>query len=493
MKKTLIAISILASVSAVAAPSDQAFGKLVTRVDGHDQEINDMGMELGKVRTAANQNSSKIIDLTKRVDQNEQGLHNAVQHIGSNTQEIASLKNAQSQISASVLNNANDIASVKAVADKAAADNTRQDGQIRNIQTIVQNENNARKAEIAANTAKIDSNKADADKQIGDLQTHVDNGLVTLNTKVNTAQAAADKNTQAVTALGGRVTAVETKVDGVQSATVSLNKDLNAARADIATNTKAITDTQVKVTSNEQAIAKVQQQAQLNASDLGKEASTRQAEDAKLQTGLTSLTTKVDANKQNIDQTSHKVDEVIRLNSKLTLASASHESRLNTVEGAVTTTNAKVDANTQSINHVNQRVDQTDQDVSNMRHDVDTNTANINALEQWQKQANANLVGATNTNSKRLDKVEKDVSKLKKDMVDTKDQVKRVGALGMAASNLHYAGLDSGYAIAVGQYSDKTALAGGLQFNMTANSAATVQVAYDGEDFGGSVGVHGRW
>lgn len=59
MKKTLIAISILASVSAVAAPSDQAFGKLVTRVDGHDQEINDMGMELGKVRTAANQNISR--------------------------------------------------------------------------------------------------------------------------------------------------------------------------------------------------------------------------------------------------------------------------------------------------------------------------------------------------------------------------------------------------------------------------------------------------
>lgn len=37
------------------------------------------------------------------------------------------------------------------------------------------------------------------------------------------------------------------------------------------------------------------------------------------------------------------------------------------------------------------------------------------------------------------------------------------------------------------------AIAGGMQFNISANTAATVQVSYDGEGAGASVGFHGSW
>lgn len=472
--KTVVAVAVLSvlSSSVMAAPSDAAFGQLSSRVDAHDQEINDLGMTLGQVRTATVQNNVKINDLKSDLQNAQQGIHDAVQHAGSNSAAIARLQQVQSQLGPQMIQNANDIADnkqsitdVKTVADKAATDNTRQDGQIRNIQTIVQNENNARKADIAANKAAIDANKAATDKSISDLQTHTDDGFVKLNAKVNDVKAVSDKNTQAITALGGRMTTVETKVDGVQSATVSLNKDLNAARTDIAANTKSITDTQVKVTANEQNIVKVQQQTALNTSDLAKETAARTAADTKLQTGI-------DANKQGVTE----------------------------AKSDATTANAKADMNTQSINQVNRRVDHTDQDVATMRGDVDTNTANINALNQWQQQANANLTSAVNDNSagiarnsQRLDKVEKDVGQLKQDVKALDQKVGRVGAMSMATASLHYNGLQSGGAIGVGTYDGAAAIAAGAQFNINNRTAANVQVAYDGQNVGAGAGIQVAW
>lgn len=524
MKKSIVfgAVALAVSTGAMAAPSDQAFNQLTTRVSAAENEIK-------SVSGVAQSAQSGVAQLRADLQTVHQGVADAVQHAGSNSAAIAANKQAIQKAQDGVNSNAqavnglssdfnalrtkvdtkadqsavdslrndltdvdnrkvekNDfdqlsqtVTGVKAVADKAATDNARQDGQIRNIQTIVQNENNARKADIAANTAKVDTlgtkvdaNKAATDKQIGDLQTHVDNGLVNLNTKVNTAQAAADKNAQAITGLGQRVTKVEsdtaglrTDVDANKQAISSLGTKVDAAQTGVDANKQAITATQVKVTANEQSIAKVQQQAALNASDLGKETAARTAADTKLQAG-------VDANKQGVTE----------------------------AKTAAATADAKAVMAQDSATKVGQRLDTTDQTVSAMRGDVDTNTANINALHQWQQQANANLTGAVNDNSagiarnsQRLDKVEKDVSKLKQDVADVKDQTKRVGALGMAAANLHYAGLDSGYAVALGQYSDKTAIAGGLQFNINEKTAATVQVAYDTKDFGGSVGIHGKW
>ncbi|WP_407933100.1 YadA-like family protein [Herbiconiux daphne] len=50
-----------------------------------------------------------------------------------------------------------------------------------------------------------------------------------------------------------------------------------------------------------------------------------------------------------------------------------------------------------------------------------------------------------------------------------------------------------GYAVAVGEYDGATAIAGGLQFNTSTNTAITVQASYDGEAAGASVGFHGSW
>lgn len=85
-----------------------------------------------------------------------------------------------------------------------------------------------------------------------------------------------------------------------------------------------------------------------------------------------------------------------------------------------------------------------------------------------------------------MDKVESDVK-------DVKRQVKAIGATATAAANLHYNRSESGYAVAVGEYEGATAVAGGMQFNISANTAATVQVSYDGEGAGASVGFHGSW
>lgn len=76
--------------------------------------------------------------------------------------------------------------------------------------------------------------------------------------------------------------------------------------------------------------------------------------------------------------------------------------------------------------------------------------------------------------------------------VDNLDhRINRVGSLSMASSSLHFNNNHSGYAMALGQYRDSVAIAGGLQFNITEHSAATIQATYDGQDVAVGAGVHG--
>lgn len=82
---------------------------------------------------------------------------------------------------------------------------------------------------------------------------------------------------------------------------------------------------------------------------------------------------------------------------------------------------------------------------------------------------------------------------LKNQINRNKRAIKRMGASSQATANLHYNGNKNGYAVALGQYSDETSLAGGLQFKVSAHNAITAQVSYDAEHMGGSIGLHGDW
>ena len=80
---------------------------------------------------------------------------------------------------------------------------------------------------------------------------------------------------------------------------------------------------------------------------------------------------------------------------------------------------------------------------------------------------------------------------LQKQIDHNRRAINRLGANSQAVANLHYNGNKSGYAIAVGQYGSETALAGGLQFNVTRHNALTVQAGFDAGHTGGSIGLHG--
>ena len=80
-----------------------------------------------------------------------------------------------------------------------------------------------------------------------------------------------------------------------------------------------------------------------------------------------------------------------------------------------------------------------------------------------------------------------------KDIHENRKTINQVGAMSQATSNLHYAGHQSGYAVAVGEYDNETAVAGGLNFGLTAKTSVSVQVSYDGNATGGSVGLSGSW
>ncbi|MCS5736852.1 hypothetical protein, partial [Herbiconiux daphne] len=96
----------------------------------------------------------------------------------------------------------------------------------------------------------------------------------------------------------------------------------------------------------------------------------------------------------------------------------------------------------------------------------------------------------------RITKLEQNgqrISKNERDIKEVRKQVKAVGAMASASANLHYNRAENGYAVAVGEYDGSTAIAGGLQFNTSANTAVTVQASYDGEAAGASVAFHGSW
>ncbi len=97
--------------------------------------------------------------------------------------------------------------------------------------------------------------------------------------------------------------------------------------------------------------------------------------------------------------------------------------------------------------------------------------------------ANRSAIAA---NKQRIDQNSKDIHENRK-------TINQVGAMSQATSNLHYAGHQSGYAVAVGEYDNETAVAGGLNFGLTAKTSVSVQVSYDGNATGGSVGLSGSW
>ncbi|MCW3479822.1 YadA C-terminal domain-containing protein [Neisseriaceae bacterium JH1-16] len=97
------------------------------------------------------------------------------------------------------------------------------------------------------------------------------------------------------------------------------------------------------------------------------------------------------------------------------------------------------------------------------------------------------------SNTARIDRNEQRIRRNEQDIQDMQTSVKRIGALAVASANLHYNRAENGYAVAVGEYAGSTAVAGGLQFNTSSNTAIDVQASYDGDDVGASVGFHGSY
>lgn len=86
-----------------------------------------------------------------------------------------------------------------------------------------------------------------------------------------------------------------------------------------------------------------------------------------------------------------------------------------------------------------------------------------------------------------------DASKFEAEIQNLQDGINRVGALSMATSGLHYNGMESGGAVALGTYNGANAIAVGTQYQINTNAAATLQGVYDGKNFGASAGVHWNW
>ncbi|UHM93655.1 hypothetical protein [Rahnella victoriana] len=98
------------------------------------------------------------------------------------------------------------------------------------------------------------------------------------------------------------------------------------------------------------------------------------------------------------------------------------------------------------------------------------------------------LVSAMQSSKGYTDHVSKG---LQKQISENKRDLKRLGATSQAVGNLHYNGNHNGYAVSVGQYSNETALAGGLQYQIGTHHALTLQTSVDAAQIGGSVGLHG--
>ncbi|AEJ81396.1 gp20 [Erwinia phage vB_EamM-Y2] len=94
------------------------------------------------------------------------------------------------------------------------------------------------------------------------------------------------------------------------------------------------------------------------------------------------------------------------------------------------------------------------------------------------------------TNSAGIESNHRAIESNRRQIETNRRDIRRVGATAVASANLHYDASNSGYAVSVGEYRGETAIAGGLQYGITEQSAATVQVSYDGTGTGASVGFH---
>ncbi|MCS5736720.1 YadA C-terminal domain-containing protein, partial [Herbiconiux daphne] len=98
---------------------------------------------------------------------------------------------------------------------------------------------------------------------------------------------------------------------------------------------------------------------------------------------------------------------------------------------------------------------------------------------------------AINRNSAAIERNSKAIERNTKQIAANTKAIKQVGAMAQATSNLHYNASNSGYAMAVGEYKGAVAFAGGVQKQINEHTAVTVQVSYDGDSVGASVGIHG--
>lgn len=334
MKKSAILLGLMACASlAHAAPSDQAFGQLTSRVSMAENEINDLGMEVTKVRQATIQNQVGIIDVRQDLQTVHKGLADAVQHAGSNSAEIGKLKTT--------------------VADHETRIGVLENSHFVNEQGLA-GELAARDTQIAENTDGV------------------------------------DHNARRISALENRPTPTN-GVDGKDGR--DGRNGMDGAKGDKG-------DTGDK-------------------GDKGDKGDTGAA-------GVDGKTI--------VDQE----------------------------------TKDKVAFNAKNIHALDERTFKTD-------------------VESFRQQA------GIQQNATAIKQLEGDVAQLKQDVSSNTKAIKRVGAIGAAQANLHYNRSENGFAIAVGEYRGEAGIAGGLQFNMTQNSAVTVQAAYDGQDTSASLGMHGSW
>lgn len=121
-----------------------------------------------------------------------------------------------------------------------------------------------------------------------------------------------------------------------------------------------------------------------------------------------------------------------------------------------------------------------------LRNDIDANTRRVESVVGTQ----AASLAFQDKQSEQISGLQNSVNSNKSAIETNRRDIKRVGANAVAAANLHYNGVNSGYGLSVGNYRGETALAGGLQFNVSEHAAITTQVSYDGSGTGVAAGIH---
>lgn len=302
-------------------------------------------------------------------------------------------------------------------------------------------QDNERKADLVAQdkrdngqdltiSTKVDQNKYDADLK------------AQLSTDVNQDKAISDESKareQGDKLLNRRVDNNDAKISVVQG-------EVQQNRSDIAANKSAITSETTRATGAEKALD----------SRINTETSGRIAADTQLQKNID---TKVDTTRFVADQK--------RQDDQRNVDVAAQNKR---------------DAGQDVVINNNTKETQRLEAVKADRSELQSQSAVIN---QHTTQINSNTQRISH-NEQRITKNEQDIKEVRK-------SVKHVGAMATASANLHYNRSENGYAVAVGEYEGATAIAGGVQFNISTNTAATVQASFDGEGTGVSVGFHGSW